>query len=267
MTSDDQSSQASRFRMISQTARRIRRFNICENGIRFHNPFDDAKLRILGQALRLRPGARLLDLACGSGEMLCTWARDHQVTGTGVDIDTVVLAKARARAVELGASSQVRFVHADAREYRPDQPVDLAACMGATWMADGIDGTVAMLRRHLTPGGMLLIGELYWRKAPPDQATVAGCGAAREDEFRSLPGLIEHFTELGCDVVGMVLADHDSWDRYVATQWLNMRLWLDANPNDSLADEIRADLTVAPARYARYERDYLGWGAFALMNR
>jgi cyclopropane fatty-acyl-phospholipid synthase-like methyltransferase len=30
----------------------------------------------------------MLDLACGSGELLCTWARDHGVSGTGVDIST-----------------------------------------------------------------------------------------------------------------------------------------------------------------------------------
>ena len=253
--------------MIAQTARRVRRFNIRESGIRFHNPFDDAKLRILGEALRLRPGTRLLDLACGSGEMLCTWARDHQITGTGVDIATEFLAKARARAAELGVSNRVRFVHADASRYVTDQPVDLAACVGATWMAGGLDGTVAMLRRHLMPGGMLLIGELYWQKLPPDEATVAGCQAASVDEFRLLPDLLERLADLGCDVVGMVLADEDSWDRYVAAQWLNIRLWLDANPNNSLADEMRAELTAAPTRYVRYEREYLGWGAFALMNR
>ena len=55
----------------------------------------------LGQALHLAPGTRVLDLASGSGEMLCTWARDHGVTGTGVDISTVFTEEARARVVDL----------------------------------------------------------------------------------------------------------------------------------------------------------------------
>lgn len=65
----------------------------------------------------------------------------------------------------------------------------------------------------------------------------------------------------------MVLADQDSWDRYNAAQWLNIRRWLDANPDDELADELRSELATSPARDARYVREYLGWGIFALMNR
>jgi hypothetical protein len=46
-----------------------------------------------------------------------------------------------------------------------------------------------------------------------------------------------------------------------------MRRWLAANPNDDFAKEVRAELTSAPERYARYTRQYLGWGVFALMAR
>ncbi|SDP93988.1 hypothetical protein SAMN04487905_11570 [Actinopolyspora xinjiangensis] len=65
----------------------------------------------------------------------------------------------------------------------------------------------------------------------------------------------------------MMLADQDSWDRYRAAQWLNLRRWLDQNPDDEPAVEVRAELTTDPARYTRYEREYLGWGVFALRGR
>lgn len=58
----------------------------------------------------------------------------------------------------------------------------------------------------------------------------------------------------------MVLADQDSWDRYMAAQWLNLRRWLDGNPDDELAAEVRAELATDPARYTRYQREYLGRG-------
>jgi hypothetical protein len=95
---------------------------------------------------------------------------------------------------------------------------------------------------------------------------VAGCDAIGADGFRVLPELLEQFGELGCDVVEMVLADQDSWDRYVAAQWLNTRRWLDTHPDDELAGQMRVELTTAAARYVRYRREYLGWGVFALMN-
>ena len=48
-------------------------FNISESAHRIHNPFTPEKLAALGAALRLESGSRVLDLASGSGEMLCTW--------------------------------------------------------------------------------------------------------------------------------------------------------------------------------------------------
>jgi SAM-dependent methyltransferase len=244
-----------------------RSFTIRESGHRIHNPLTSQKLAALGEALNPPPGSRMLDLACGSGELLCTWARDHRITGTGVDISTVFLAAAQARASELEVADQVTFTHGDASNHVADDPVDIGSCVGATWIGGGVAGTVDLLRRSLRPGGMMLIGEPYWRRQPPDQATVEGCHATGEDDFRALPELLEQFGEMGCDVVEMVLADQDSWDRYVAAQWLNIRRWLDAHPDDELAEQMRAELTTAPARHARYQREYLGWGVFALMNR
>jgi SAM-dependent methyltransferase len=209
----------------------------------------------------------MLDLACGSGEMLCTWARAHHITGTGVDISTVFLAGAEARAIELDVAEQVTFIHGDASNHVADDPVDIAACVGATWIGGGVAGTVELLRRSLRPGGIMLIGEPYWRREPPDQVTVEACHANGKDDFHPLPDLLAQFGDLGCDVVEMVLADQDSWDRYVAAQWLNIRRWLDTDPDDELADRMRVELATAPAQYARYQREYLGWGVFALMNR
>ncbi|WNI21658.1 methyltransferase domain-containing protein [Streptomyces sp. ITFR-16] len=244
-----------------------REFTIRESTHRVHNPFTEEHLATLGRALRLAPGARILDLACGSGELLCTWARDHGVTGTGVDISTVFLDGARERAAELGVAGRVAFVHGDASGHVAPEPVDLAACLGATWIGGGVTGTVALLERSLRPGGMLLIGEPYWRREPPDTATVEACHATARDDFRALPELLEHFGELGWDVVEMVLASQEGWDRYAAAQWLNIRRWLDAHPDDELAGQMRAELATGPARHVRYQREYLGWGVFALMKR
>ncbi|AXB47285.1 SAM-dependent methyltransferase [Amycolatopsis albispora] len=244
-----------------------RQFTIRESRHHVHNPFTEEKLATLGRALYLTPGTRLLDLACGSGEMLCTWARDHGITGTGVDISSLFIASARARATELAVEDRVHFVHADAVGYVAENPVDVAACLGATWIGGGLHGTVDLLRRSLRPGGMLLVGEPYWRQDPPDQTTVERCHARTRDDFSSLPELLSAFGEMGCDVVEMVLADQDGWDRYAAAQWLNTRLWLDQNPDDELFAEMRAELDEAPVQHVLYQREYLGWGVFALMDR
>lgn len=144
---------------------------------------------------------------------------------------------------------------------------DVASCLGASWIGGGPEGAIELLGRSLRPGGMVLLGEPYWVKEPPDQETVEGCYASTREDFRSLPALVRRFGEVGWDLVEMVLASPDDWDRYAAAQWLSTRTFLDQNPDDELAAEMRAELATAPLRHVTYQREYLGWGVFALMKR
>ncbi|NLI79012.1 MAG: class I SAM-dependent methyltransferase [Candidatus Riflebacteria bacterium] len=242
-------------------------FTITESAHRIHNPITPEKLATLGAALRLDPGARVLDLGSGSGEMLCTWARDHGIVGTGVDLSPVFTEQAKRRAEELGVADRVRFIHGDAAGFVSDAKAKVAACVGATWIGGGVAGTIELLSRSLLPGGILLIGEPFWRQAPPTEDVAKGCLAHSIADFLLLPDLLASFGRLGCDVVEMVLADQDGWDRYEAAKWLTMRRWLQANPVDAFAKEVRAQLTSEPVRYATFTREYLGWGVFALMPR
>ena len=242
-------------------------FNITESAHRIHNPITPEKLATLGAALRLESGARVLDLGSGSGEMLCTWARDHGVIGTGIDMSQLFTEQAKLRAEELGVADQVKFIHGDAAGYVSDEKVGVAACVGATWIAGGLIGTIELLARSLHNGGIILIGEPYWRQLPPTENIAKECLAHSVSDFLILPELLASFNDLDYDVVEMVLADQEGWDRYEAAKWLTMRRWLEANPDDDLAKDVRAKLTLEPKRYAEYTREYLGWGVFALMAR
>jgi SAM-dependent methyltransferase len=242
-------------------------FNITESAHRIHNPFTPEKFTTLGAALRLASGTRVLDLGSGSGEMLCTWARDYGITGVGIDMSQLFSEQAKRRAEELGVADRVEFIHGDATGYVADEKVGVAACVGATWIGGGVAGTIELLAKSLGANEIILIGEPYWLQLPPTEDVAKKCLANSISDFLMLPELIASFGELGYDVVEMVLADQEGWDRYEAAKWLTMRRWLEANPDDDFAEEVRAKLTLEPKRYAAYTREYLGWGVFALMAR
>lgn len=241
----------------------LRHYEIAEADHRILNPFTDEKLTLLGEACRLRTGQRLLDLACGKGEMLCQWAVQHGITGVGVDLSEVFLTAARTRAQELGVTDRVRFELSDAAAYEAE-PVgfDLVSCLGATWIGGGLAGTLALMRPSVRPDGLLVVGEPYWI-GDPTAAAYQSLGLGRDD-FTSLVGTLDRFTAAGVELVEMVLADGDSWDRYVASQWWTISHWLDANPDDADHAAMREFLDRERRNHLAYQRDYLGWGVFVL---
>lgn len=244
-----------------------RRFTIAEASHRVLDPITSNEIHQLGVALALQPGSRMLDLACGKGETLCLWAKHHGIQGVGVDLNPPFVAAARARANELGVDQQLEFVEADASDWVSDEPVDIAACIGATWIGDGLEGTIDLLARSLRPGGIALIGDCYWREIPPTQEAIRGCHANEVDDYPTLDRLIERVQIHGWDLVEMIHADERTWDRYVAAQWLNLRRFIDAKPDDELVPDLRSELDTDPVRYVRYQRKYLGWGIFAIIRR
>ncbi|MFG1710263.1 SAM-dependent methyltransferase [Nonomuraea sp. M3C6] len=223
----------------------------------------DDKLDLLGEICRIAPGSRQLDLACGKGELLSRWANDYGVQGVGVDISKVFLGAARTRAEDLGVADRLDFIEADAATYK-DTPesYDIVSCIGATWIGGGLQGTLSLMRGHLSPNGIALVGECYWISPPPPEALDAL--GMEKDLFTSLAGTAERVEEAGFELLEMVLADQDSWDRYVAGQWWTMSDWLRDNPADPDAPAMRDFLTRARRSHLEYGRQYLGWGVFVL---
>ncbi|MBN6055415.1 methyltransferase domain-containing protein [Nonomuraea sp. RK-328] len=239
----------------------LRFHEIAESRHRILDPLSHDKLNLLGEICHIGHGSRQLDLACGKGEMLSRWASRYGLHGVGVDVSSVFLEAARERAAELGVSDQVRFVEADAGTYTDEaESYDIVSCIGATWIGGGLRGTLDLMRRSLRPGGIALVGECFWQSPPPPEA----CAALEipEDTFTSLAGTAERLEEAGFELVEMVLADPDSWDRYVASQWWTLSDWLRANPEDPDVSAIRDFLDKSRRGHLEYGRQYLGWGVF-----
>ncbi|HEY1737818.1 MAG TPA: class I SAM-dependent methyltransferase [Acidimicrobiia bacterium] len=224
------------------------------------NPLGAEQMVLLGEICGLHAGQRQLDLASGKGEMLCQYARRFGIHGIGVDMYPPCVDAANARAVELGVEQSVEFVIGDAAAYEPlDSPFDVVSCIGATWIGGGLTGTIDLMCQHVRSDGWLLVGEIYWVETPPpaiEQALGYECA--------DLAGTLDRFDAAHVDLVEMVLANRDTWDRYTTSQWLNVAKWLDANRDHPDAAEVRQRRNESRRFYMEHERRYLGWGVFVL---
>lgn len=103
--------------------------------------------------LKLRPGAKYLDVACGTGNSAIPAAKaGAQVTG--VDIATNLLAQARKRAAD--EQLDIRFEEGDAEELPyPDRSFDVVVSMFGAMFAPRPDRVAAEFLRVCRPGGMI----------------------------------------------------------------------------------------------------------------
>ena len=239
----------------------LRPHEIAEADHRILDPFSEAKLRLLGEAADVAAGSRVLDLACGKGELLCRWAAWFGATGIGVDLSRVFLAAATARAAELGVDDRVTFVHGDAGAYEPEPGTyDVASCLGATWIGQGLIGTAGLLRRAIHDEGRIVIGEPYWIEPPPQEALDRW--EMQAGEFVSLAATEGRLASAGLELIELVAASPDDWDRYEASQWRTIDRWLRANPDDPDHARMRRALDEWRETYLRWGRRHMGWAVF-----
>lgn len=108
-------------------------------------------------------GARVLDVACGTGEITALLARRVGPSGhvTGLDFSPGMLAVARRRLEEAGLAARVRLVQGDALAMPfPDGGFDLVTMGFALRNVADLDRALAEMVRVARPGGRVLLLEL-----------------------------------------------------------------------------------------------------------
>jgi ubiquinone/menaquinone biosynthesis C-methylase UbiE len=136
-----------------------------------YHPGGLALTRRLADALGLRPGRRVADIASGPGATACALAAEYDVTVEGVDLSEAGLERARETAEKAQVSGHVRFHLGDAEHLPlPDEAFDALVCECAFCTFPDKAAAAAEFARVLRPGGRVGITDV----------TVAGTGLPQE---------------------------------------------------------------------------------------
>lgn len=128
--------------------------------IDIHNKFGSRDIdQWMLDLLALKPGMKILDVACGSGKQCFSFFKklNGHAEITGGDVNAELLAQARQANASTG--NKVKFVELDfnQRFAYDDHQFDLVSCCFAIYYAEDMPFTIGEMHRVLKPGGKLFI--------------------------------------------------------------------------------------------------------------
>jgi SAM-dependent methyltransferase len=156
-----------------------------------------AETEFLWEALRLRPGSRVLDVPCGAGRLsIPLAARGAHVTGIDLSAEQIE----RARTDEAAAHVHVEWHLGEMRDLPTATGFDAAFCFGNSFGYLDRDGTRAFasaIARALLPGGRfamdsgLVAESILPRLEPRQEATIGDVLFVEENHYHAREGCLE----------------------------------------------------------------------------
>lgn len=216
---------------------RFKVFEALHHRMRICNPMSRTDVSQLADLLQPKDGEKVLDIACGHGELLIQLAERAPVHATGVDLSPWVLVRAHAEAAQRVPSARIRWVLGNAQDV-PEDRYDIVTCVGASWIWHGFSGTATALVDRLADGGRIGVGDLRLRDgvALDDVVETYGRVLTADEQEAAL-------VDLGLEVLGKLDPGDASWNAYQERIDASARAWRDAHPGEEaerfLAEQAR----------------------------
>ena len=224
------------------------------------SPVDDDTVRRLLERVLPSGDERVLDLGCGGGEwLLRALAARPLLHAEGMDISADALAQAQCRAGELGVQDRLVLHHQKAEDFVSVEPFDVVLSFGATHAFGGLLPTLAAARRHLAPGGRVLIGEGFWDRSPSQEA-IEMLG-----NFTDLATTVDRVVADGWTPVDGHVSTRRELDDYEWACWGSLASWALDHPGDPDSSHVLATAATRRSEWLRVYRD--SWGFVSLVLR
>lgn len=226
------------------------------------NPSSGAKLTKLVELLNLPRGARVVDIACGKAAFLIRLAERYDIHGVGVDISPYFIAQAKERCAARTPNANLTFLEMNGADFHPEEPhsLQVASCLGASWIWQGHAGTLKALIEMVEPGGWVVTGEPYWLVDPP--AEYLASLEASKDDFGTHQSNVKVAEKLGLELAYTIVSSPDDWDEYEGLQWYAAAEYAREHPDDPDLATILSRVEKSRMEYIRWGRDSFNWAIY-----
>ena len=237
------------------------------SGLPRQGPGDpESTRRALSLIPPLGPGARILDVGCGTGAQTFDLARLSPATIVAVDFHAPFVDELNAKATRLGLGRRVRGVVGNMNHLDyPPHHFDLIWSEGAI-ACMGFDAGLEAWRALLAPGGHIAVSELCWFDPRPPRECAEFLAAAYPP-MRDIAANREAVERAGYEPIGEFPLPPSSWWRdYYEPLLRNIAAFRARHPGDPVADAVAGQSELEIEIYRRHSEHY-GYVFFVMRGR
>jgi SAM-dependent methyltransferase len=230
------------------------------------NPTSEEKFERFCQLLNLPKDTRILDIACGKGEVLVRLAEKYGISGVGIDLSPFCINDCKKKHLKRVPESDLTFIELDGAKYRPEsgELFDVTMCLGASWVFENHIGTLQALKQMTKSGGLVIVGEPFWLKEP--EADYLDAIGMTHDSFRLHEENVYQGEEIGLTCLYTLVSNKDDWDHYETLQWWAVDRYIQSHGDDPDNQELIEKTKIAKENYLKWGRDTFNWGIYIFRN-
>ncbi len=244
---------------------RLRLTALGHEGFPFWNPVSADVLDEWCRDLPLGADSLALDVGCGRAELLIRLIETFGCRGVGIDPNPRAIAIAREEAGRRLPADRLELLEEGFEDDAvPLNSQDLVACVGSTQAFDGFESALWILRERVRPGGLLLIGEGFWRREPPQEyLEFLDCGVG---DLHSHLVNLRLAEEAGLEILRARETTEEEWSAYEDGYHRNLVDWARSHPEDPDAPAFLSHIDAWRQAYLKWGRTTLGFGLYLLQR-
>jgi ubiquinone/menaquinone biosynthesis C-methylase UbiE len=230
---------------------------VAHQHLKYCSPTNDEMIDEIADLMRLSPAMTIVDIGCAKAEILIRIANRCQVKAIGIDTSEQFLVEAQAAIAVDAPGADITLEKTPASNYHHAfSPYDAVMCINSSELFGSYDKALAEAVRLTKSGGIVLIGDYYWRKEAQAKLN-ASFEVSKTYRSAIESGVKEGLTPLYASVCTEV-----DLDRYIWMQAHAVESYVLDNPDDADNPAMLERAGQMRSLYVEYGHDSLGFGLF-----